>query len=133
MGENSMCTISVPYFKDMLIMAFSCPHCGAKNNEVKSNGEISEMGKMIKLAANCEDDLKRDLFKSETAAVIIPELELELSYGTLGGVYTTVEGVLEKILYHLDSNVFKILILLEEPFCWRQRHGFQEEDGKATE
>ncbi len=86
-------------------MAFSCPHCGAKNNEVKSNGEITEMGKMIKLNANCVDDLKRDLFKSETAAIFIPEIELELSYGTLGGVYTTVEGVLEKVLSHLEENV----------------------------
>jgi zinc finger protein len=40
------------------------------------------------------EDLKRDLFKSETAGISIPELELELAHGTLGGVYTTVEGVL---------------------------------------
>ena len=43
-------------------------------------------------------DLKRDLFKSETAGLAIPEIELELACGTLGGVYTTVEGILEKIL-----------------------------------
>lgn len=101
-----MCSISIPYFKELIIMAFSCPHCGAKNNEVKSNGEITDQGKIIKLYANCIDDLKRDLFKSETAAIFIPEIDLELTYGTLGGVYTTVEGVLEKILWHLDSNVY---------------------------
>jgi zinc finger protein len=39
--------------------------------------------------------------------VEIPELELELDYGTLGGVLTTVEGLLEKIHDHLnDHNPF---------------------------
>jgi zinc finger protein len=35
-------------------------------------------------------DLKRDVIKSDTASVEVPELELELSHGSLGGVYTTV-------------------------------------------
>jgi zinc finger protein len=30
--------------------------------------------------------------------VRIPELDLELSHGTLGGVYTTVEGLLNKVV-----------------------------------
>lgn len=38
------------------------------------------------------------MFKSETAGVSIPELDLELCHGTLGGVYTTVEGLLEKVI-----------------------------------
>lgn len=41
--------------------------------------------------------MKRDVFKSETCGVSIPELDIELIHGTLGGVYTTVEGLLEKI------------------------------------
>jgi zinc finger protein len=49
-------------------------------------------------------DLKRDLFKSDTCKVIIPEVELELDYGTLGGQYTTVEGLLEKIHDHLGGK-----------------------------
>ena len=34
----------------------------------------------------------------------IPEVELELQPGTLGSVYTTVEGILDKIIEHLDAN-----------------------------
>lgn len=34
----------------------------------------------------------------------MPEIEFELDYGTLGGVFTTVEGLLEKIADHLNSN-----------------------------
>lgn len=51
--------------------------------------------------------MKRDLFKSDTASVLIPEFELELNHGTLGGVYTTIEGLFEKILDNLrDNNMF---------------------------
>lgn len=87
-------------------MSFLCPHCGAKDTEIKSGGEITPHGKIIKLKVESVQDLKRDLFKSETAGLEIPELELELSSGTLGGVYTTVEGILEKILVHLQDNVY---------------------------
>lgn len=37
------------------------------------------------------------VFQSDTASVEIPELELELSSGTLGGLVTTVEGLLTNI------------------------------------
>lgn len=82
-------------------MSFQCPHCGAATTEVKSGGEITPFGKVITLKVQSERDIKRDLFKSETAGIIIPEIELELNCGTLGGVYTTVEGIIAKILKHL--------------------------------
>jgi zinc finger protein len=41
--------------------------------------------------------------------VAIPELELELQHGTLGGVFTTVEGLLTKILKNLlEGNPFAV-------------------------
>ena len=41
--------------------------------------------------------------------VCIPELELELGHGTLGGVFTTVEGLLNKVHTGLhESNPFAI-------------------------
>ncbi len=42
------------------------------------------------LGAHAQVDLKRDVIKSDSAMVDIPELDLELGHGTLGGVYTTV-------------------------------------------
>ena len=35
--------------------------------------------------------------QSDTASVMIPEVELELASGTLGGLVTTVEGLITKI------------------------------------
>lgn len=99
-----MCTSSIPYFKEIIVMAFTCDECGAHSTEVKTGGAISEKGKKITLKVDNEDDLKRDLYKSDSAYLCIPELELELEYGTLGGVYTTIEGLLEKIQSHLKNN-----------------------------
>jgi zinc finger protein len=104
MGENNMCTVSVPYFKELIIMAFSCDKCGAKSREVKVGGETSEKAKRITLKVNHEDDLRRDLFKSETAIIKVPEIELELTLGDVGGIYTTVEGLVEQIHDHMKDN-----------------------------
>lgn len=38
-----------------------------------------------------QEDLRRDVIKAESAGVSIPELEMELGIGTLGGLITTVE------------------------------------------
>jgi zinc finger protein len=35
---------------------------------------------------------------------MIPECDLELSYGTLGGKYTTIEGLLGEILDNFKKN-----------------------------
>lgn len=86
-------------------MSFSCENCGAHSTEVKTGGALSAKGRKITLQVSSEDDLRRDLFKSDSAYLSIPELELELEYGTLGGVFTTVEGILEKITSHLKDNV----------------------------
>lgn len=51
-----------------------------------------------------EEDLKRDCFKSDSSRLFIPELDLELGYGTLGGIYSTIEGLLEKIIDNLREN-----------------------------
>ena len=51
----------------------------------------------MRLFVSDSDDLKRDVMKSDSSMVAIPELELELQHGTLGGLYTTVEGLLKKI------------------------------------
>lgn len=38
MGESKMCTISIPYFKELIIMSFNCEFCGNTSREVKVGG-----------------------------------------------------------------------------------------------
>ena len=44
--------------------------------------------------------------QSETAGLTIPEIELELNPGTLGGRFTTLEGILNQVYEELDEKVF---------------------------
>ncbi|VDO09492.1 unnamed protein product [Brugia timori] len=41
-----------------------------------------------------EIDLARDVLKSDTCSMSIPELDLEVGFGALSGRFTTVEGLL---------------------------------------
>uniref|UniRef100_A0A2P2L4Q3 Zinc finger ZPR1-type domain-containing protein n=1 Tax=Rhizophora mucronata TaxID=61149 RepID=A0A2P2L4Q3_RHIMU len=41
-------------------------------------------------------------YQSDTASIKVPELDLELASGTLGGVVTTVEGLITKISESLE-------------------------------
>lgn len=84
-------------------MAFNCDHCGFRSVEVKQGGAVPDKGKRVTLSVENERDLARDLFKGDDSEVRIPELDLSLAAGTLGGVYTTVEGLITKIHDKLEE------------------------------
>ena len=124
-GEALTAVTDIPHFKEVIIMAFNCSSCGFRNNEIKGGGAVPTYGNEVTLTVETLDDMKRDVLKSDSAMVKIPELDLELQHGTLGGVYTTVEGLLSKLLKNLTED---------NPFCVGdsslQHHS---EDGSITE
>lgn len=87
-------------------MSTNCDNCGYRDNEVKSGSAISEKGKRITLKVEDREDLSRDILKSETAGMTIPEIDLVLNHGTLGGRFTTLEGILDQIYEELSEKVF---------------------------
>ncbi|GIQ88232.1 hypothetical protein KIPB_010437, partial [Kipferlia bialata] len=104
-----MAVLDIPHFKELIIMAIKCEACGYKSIEVKPGGGISPIGRNITFRCNEQEDLERFLLKSDSATVEIPELELKLEEGTLGGLLTTVEGLLLKIKDELYSmNAFLV-------------------------
>ncbi|GAB0496355.1 hypothetical protein MMPV_007667 [Pyropia vietnamensis] len=108
-GENRMKVTTIPHFKEVVIMAFVCAHCGYKSSEVKPGGGVEPRGTRTTLMITRRADLSRDVLKSEAATVEVPELELELAPGTLGGRFTTVEGLLVTIKEQLiSSNPFAV-------------------------
>lgn len=104
--DTKMKIVNIPHFKDVIIMATVCDHCGYKSNEVKTGGEIPDMGRKITLKVEESDDLARDILKSETCGLVIPELNLDLTPGTLGGRFTTLEGLLRQVHQELYERVF---------------------------
>ena len=96
-AETAMCVTDIPHFKEIIIMSLHCEKCGFRSNEIKASGAIPMLGTKIILKVGTSDDLSREVLKSDTAGIEVPELELELNEGGLDGFYTTVEGLLGKI------------------------------------
>ncbi|XP_022665569.1 zinc finger protein ZPR1-like isoform X2 [Varroa destructor] len=103
-AETKMKLTDIPHFKEVVIMALVCEVCGHKTNEVKSGGGIEPKGKRIELTLKERIDLTRDVLKSETCTLEIPELELEIGPGLIAGKFTTVEGLLEDIIAQLGRD-----------------------------
>lgn len=105
-GDNGLqknCTSYIPHFKQIIIMAFFCEEWGFRSVEVKQGGGISAKGKRVTLKVNNERDMSRDLYKGDDWEVSIPEADLVLAPGSLGGIYTTVEGLISKIHDKLEE------------------------------
>lgn len=97
-GEFRTVLSKVPHFKEVSIMAYNCKSCGYRSNEVKASGNIAAKGKRIELRVIKPDDLNRSFLKSETAVLGLPECLVELTEGTLGSKFTTIEGMLSDII-----------------------------------
>lgn len=95
--ETKMCVINIPHFDEVIIMCLQCEHCGFRSNEIKGGGAIPRVGTKITLQVIDMGDLAREVLKSDTCGVSVPELDFELDEGGLGGMYTTVEGLLLKM------------------------------------
>ncbi|XP_078324355.1 zinc finger protein ZPR1-like [Crassostrea virginica] len=105
--DTNMKLVDIPHFKEVVIMATVCDACGHKDNEVKGGSGIEPKGTKITLKITDPTDMSRDVLKSDTASMAIPELDFCAEMGTLGGRFTTLEGLLENIKEHLsDSNPF---------------------------
>ncbi|RAL01286.1 zinc finger-containing protein ZPR1 [Aspergillus ibericus CBS 121593] len=104
----NMKKVDIPYFKEVFVWATACEHCGYRTSEVKTGGEVPEKGKRITLSVENEVDLSRDILKSDTCALYSEELEVTVQPGTLGGRFTTVEGLLTEIRDQLHGQIFDV-------------------------
>lgn len=102
--DTKMHMLDIPYFKEVIIWATNCDECGYRSNEVKAGGAFPAKGRRITLRMTSSEDLNRDILKSETCGLKIPEADLELNPGTLGGRFTTIEGLLQQIKDELTDK-----------------------------
>ncbi|KAI9803365.1 MAG: nucleolar zinc-finger protein [Piccolia ochrophora] len=104
--DTHMKMVQIPHFKEVVIMSTVCQHCGYRSNEVKTGGKVPAKGSRITLQVDTPEDLARDILKSESCAFSCPELNLDVTPGTLGGRFTTVEGLLTQVRDDLHSHIF---------------------------
>ncbi|KAF3915119.1 hypothetical protein ABW20_dc0101288 [Dactylellina cionopaga] len=105
-ASTNMKMVEIPHFKEVVIMSTTCDHCGYKSNEVKTGGAVPSKGRRITLKVTDAEDLGRDILKSETCALSVPEIKLDLTPGTLGGRFTTLEGLITQVHDELHGRIF---------------------------
>ncbi|KAI9809164.1 MAG: hypothetical protein M1825_002454 [Sarcosagium campestre] len=98
--------VKIPFFKEVVIMSTACDDCGYRSNDIKTGGEVPEKGTRTSLKVDSAEDLSRDILKSESAALSCPELKLSVNPGTMGGRFTTVEGLLTQVRDDLHRQIF---------------------------
>jgi len=125
-AKQRFCEVDIPGFRRCLIMAFTCGRCGFKDSEVKPSGDIGDKGKRWFLTVKYPQDLDRDILKSTFAEIKIRDIRknidksmeipsVDLQAGTLGSLFTTIEGLCIKASENLSTSM---------PF-----HGDSTEDG----
>jgi zinc finger protein len=67
---------------------------------------VPAQGRRITVVVDTKEDLSRDILKAESCAMSCPELNLSVEPGTLGGRFTTVEGILTQVRDDLKSSIY---------------------------
>jgi len=58
-GITKLLLTKIPFFREIVIMSFSCDHCGLQNNEIQSAGTIQPKGAKYAFRIEKDEDLQR--------------------------------------------------------------------------
>lgn len=93
-GITRILLTSIPYFKEVAVMSFECKHCNTINNELQSVSDMQEKGVRYSVRCTRDEDLQRQIVKTEWSEIKIPEIEFEVKRQP--GLVTTIEGIIER-------------------------------------
>uniref|UniRef100_A0A0E0AWH5 Zinc finger ZPR1-type domain-containing protein n=1 Tax=Oryza glumipatula TaxID=40148 RepID=A0A0E0AWH5_9ORYZ len=97
-GTTRLLMTMIPHFREVVLMAFECPHCGERNNEVQFAGQLQPKGCCYRL-----EILNRQVVKSDSATIKIPELDFEIPPEAQRGSLSTVEGIIMRAVDELQA------------------------------
>lgn len=86
----------------MVISSFHCYHCNFRNSEVQPAGEIQPKGVKYTFKLENEEDLNRQIVKSDTCIFRIEDIDLEIPAGR--GQLTNIEGILLMVQKDLEGK-----------------------------
>lgn len=127
-GTTRLLIHKIPYFRELIIASFSCewsPNdvedededddkeieaegdsaevkgCGYVNNEVTFGGKVQKDGCIFELVLKSRRDLDRQIIKSDSSTLRIPEIDFEIPSKTQKGEISTIEGFLSRAAKNL--------------------------------
>lgn len=99
-----MLLTKIPFYKETIILSFSCEHCGFENNEIQPAGEMEPRGCKIQLNISKPQDLNRRVVKSDRTAVRFVELDFEIPAESQKGEVTTIESIIDRAVTGLNQD-----------------------------
>ncbi len=54
-GSTRLLFTKIPFFKEIIISSFTCPHCNWSNTEIQSAGQIQEQGVLYALQVKTKE------------------------------------------------------------------------------
>lgn len=102
-GETRLMLTNIPFWKDILVISFSCQKCTYRDNEIQNCGALADQGCKLTLTVKSKADLDRDICRGEFATTFIPELQLEIPFNKKGHM-STLEGYLTGFKDDLLTN-----------------------------
>ncbi|MBL1833882.1 hypothetical protein ELE24_27740, partial [Klebsiella pneumoniae] len=84
-GTSRILLTKIPFFKEIILMSFSCPHCGFRNNEIEQGEGLAPQGIHFELNVQTENDLNRRVIKSNFCTINVPICGLEIPQNTQKG------------------------------------------------
>uniref|UniRef100_A0A8B9JJU2 ZPR1 zinc finger n=1 Tax=Astyanax mexicanus TaxID=7994 RepID=A0A8B9JJU2_ASTMX len=103
-GSTRLLLTKIPFFREIIISSFTCPHCHWTNTEIQSAGRIQEQGVSYNLKIKCKEDMNREVVKTDSATTRIPELDFEIPAFTQKGSLSTIEGLLDRAVAGLEQE-----------------------------
>lgn len=91
-GMTRFMQTTIPFFKQVMISAFSCEHCGYRNSEVQFAGSLEDYGVRYEVNVINLVAFNRTVVKSDYATIKVPEAGLEIPPEAQRGSIKTIEG-----------------------------------------
>ena len=102
-GMTRLLFCKIPFYGDVIVSSFECPHCFLKNSEIQSAAEIQDYGQRFRLKVSKKEDLQRMTVTSANCKVMIPHLDFEVP-NVKKGTISTVEGLFQIFISDLKSQ-----------------------------
>jgi zinc finger protein len=94
----------IPFFRSVIIAAFSCPHCGFRSSDLHTMS-YDDRGIRYELEVTQRSDLDREVVRTEYATVSVPAIEFEIPFNPeRKGEVTTVEGILTGAIRSIEEG-----------------------------
>lgn len=104
-GHTIMQTVNIPHFKQIVVWSKGCEACNYTSSEVKIGGERSAKGQRIWIEIKGHEDFGRDILKSETCRLSIPEYGCSMEPGSVGARFTDVADLLLEMHKQLKGKM----------------------------